>query len=392
MIAPRFLLGCTLYIALSIAHAETIGLRFVVDTALGATAAQRQATAEKLAAHVAGLNGYFRNSEVDLAAEIVDIEFAGIESVDVMDILGDMENERRGFTAMFARASEYGADYTFAIVGRLLLRGKRGCGRAYAVNKTVAEVSSTRRAFAAIDIACGAHTLAHELGHLMGLNHGTAVDACEPGRGHTTAIAPYANGYSEGKCDGKPGADKFGTIMVGGWMKAISGDGHGNLPMFSNPRIRAPRCGTRGICGDPATGDAARALNENARHYAGHEEPDVQTLKFASPTLAECIRTKYHGRKIAQLNELSCPNAGIATLAGIEKLVRLKRIDLSGNALRDARPLFALDSTQIDRINLADNRNLSCETADRLFRLFGSKVETGACLGPRAQPDPGSSP
>ncbi len=270
----RLLLGAAFWAVLSAAaRAETIGLRFVVDAALGASAGQRQAASEKLATHVAELNAYFRNSEVNLIAEIVDIEFSPIGSVDVMAILGDMEGERNGFAGMFAKAAEYGADYTFSVVGHLLIRGKPGCGRAYAVNKTVAEIASTRRAFAAIHIACGAQTLAHELGHLMGLNHGHAVDACQPGRGHTTAIAPYANGYGEGRCDGKPGANKFGDIMVGGWMREISGDGRSSLPMFSNPRIRDPRCGSRGICGDPEIGDAARALNENARYYAGHEEP-----------------------------------------------------------------------------------------------------------------------
>lgn len=274
----RLLLAFALWATLTATQAETIGLRFVVDTALGADAGQQQATARRLAGHVAELNDYFRSSEVRLTAEIVDVAFSRIESVDVMDILGDMEHERRGFSRFFAKATEYGADYSFAVVGHLLLRGKRGCGRAYAVNRTVAEISSTRRAFAAIDIACGAHTLAHELGHLMGLNHGALVDTCEPGRGHTSAIAPYANGYGEGPCDGRPAAGKFGDIMVGGWMKAINGNGHSSLPLFSNPRVHDARCGERGICGDTRTGDAARVLNENARYYAGHEEPALHTL------------------------------------------------------------------------------------------------------------------
>lgn len=279
----RLLLAFALWATLTTACAETIGLRFVVDTALGADAGQQQATARRLADHVAELNRYFRNSDVRLAAEIVDIEFSRIENVAVMDILGDMEQERRGFSSLFAKAAEYGADYSFAVVGHLLIRGKPGCGRAYAVNRTVAEISSTRRAFAAIDIACGAHTLAHELGHLMGLNHGALVDACEPGRGHTSAISPYANGFGQGPCDGQPAAGKFGTIMVGGWMKAINGDGRSSLPMFSNPRIRDVRCGEQGICGDAATGDAARVLNENARYYAGHEEPSPRVLHRRRP-------------------------------------------------------------------------------------------------------------
>ncbi|MDP2793783.1 MAG: zinc-dependent metalloprotease family protein [Sulfurisoma sp.] len=379
----RLLLALALGATLSAAQAETIGLRFIVDTALGSTAGQQQTTAKRLAGHVAELNGYFRNSEVGLAAEIVDIEFSRLESAEVMSILGDMENERRGFPDLFRRAAEYGADYTVAVVGHLLIRGKRGCGRAYAVNQTVAEISSTRRAFAAVDIACGAHTLAHELGHLMGLNHGALVDTCAPEQGHTSAIAPYANGYGQGPCDGRPAAGKFGTVMVGGWMKAINGDGHSSLPLFSNPRIRDARCGEHGICGDALTGDAARALNENARYYAGHEEPDVHTLRYASPELAECIGSKYRERKVAELDELVCPKAGIATLAGIERLTALKRIDLAGNLLGDADALLALNGKAIEKIDLADNPRLSCTAIDRLVQAYGRRLEAStSCTRP----------
>lgn len=272
----RTVFGLLLWTLLSTAiHAETIGLRFVVSETLGQSAEQRRETEDKLASNIAELNGYFRNSEVNLTAEIVNIEFSRIDNPDVMAILGEMDNESNGFADMFAKANEFGADYTFAVVNNLLIRGKRGCGRGYAVNKTVAEISSTRRAFAAIDITCGAHTLAHELGHLMGLNHGSQVDSCLPGKGHTTAITPYANGYAQGNCDGQPQTGEFGTIMVGGHMKEVTGNGHASLPMFSNPRISDPRCGLRGICGDAQHGDAARALNELARYFASHEEPDA---------------------------------------------------------------------------------------------------------------------
>jgi hypothetical protein len=91
----------------------------------------------------------------------------------------------------------------------------------------------------------------------MGLNHGAQVDQCEPGKGHRTAITPYANGFAVGACDGKAAPGKFGDIMVGGWMKAISGDGRAYLPLYSNASLSDPRCGQDQRCGDAATGDAA---------------------------------------------------------------------------------------------------------------------------------------
>lgn len=353
---------------------ESIGLRFVVDAALENAPGGPQATQRRLTSHVEGLNAYFRDSEVGLAAEIVDIRFARIESVEAVDILDDMAGEKGGFAGLFDAAAEYGADYTVAVVGRLHLRGRRGCGRAYAVNRSIAEIASTRRALAVVDIVCGAHTLAHELGHLMGLNHGVLVDACDPGRGHRTALTPYALGYGEGACDGQPGAGKFGSIMVGGWMKSVNGNGRSSLPMFSNPRIRDPRCGLRGICGDPLVGDAARALNEHARYYAGHETPDAHTLLHPGSALAGCLRHRYRGRKASDLAELSCPGQDIDSLAGIERLTRLARIDLSGNRLGDADVLLGLDPERIEYIDLSGNDRLSCPSAWRVGRRFPDRV------------------
>lgn len=258
-------------------HAETIGIRFVVSSDLGGSEVQRNRTESRLKTYVSELNGYYRNSEVTLTAEVVQIAFARIEAVDATRIIEDMAAERNGFEGMFRKAYDAGADYTIAVTDTLLLRGKPGCGRAYAVNRSIAEIADPRRAFAVVHVVCGAHTMAHELGHLMGLNHGTLVSTCYPGKGHTTAIAPHANGYAEGNCDGKPQPGEFGDIMVGGYMRDIMGNGKANLPMFSNPRIRNDRCGKSGICGDPLIGDAARALNEHAQYFASHKkQPPVK--------------------------------------------------------------------------------------------------------------------
>jgi hypothetical protein len=269
-----FLVLCGWLASMEAASAvTTIGLGFLVDERLGGDDARRRAARAKLDRWVDEVNAAYRASLVELKAEIVDVRFLPIAEREAVSILDGMAAERGDFAGLFAHARQSGADFTIAVDAGLLIRGKRGCGRAYGINKTAAEIADPRRALVVIDFACRGHTLAHELGHLMGLNHGGLVDQCDPGKGHRTAVAPHANGYALGNCDGKPQAGEFGDIMVGGWMKSINGDGHGSLPIFSNPRLRDTRCGSRQICGDPATGDAARVLNEFAPLYAGHAPP-----------------------------------------------------------------------------------------------------------------------
>lgn len=364
------------------AHAETIGLRFIVDHLLGQSEVQQQSVKARLSGNVAELNSYFENSKVNLRAEIAHIEFVHIENSDATVILSDMAQERLGFEQLFSRADEFGADYTFAIHGKLLLRGRRSCGKAFAVNKTIAEIATTRRAFAIIDFACGAHTLAHELGHLMGLNHGSKVNSCEPGRGHATALTPYANGYAEGECDGMSGADKFGTIMVGGWMKSINGDGHSNLRIFSNPRIRDLRCGTRQVCGDDLVGDSARTLNEHLAYYANHEEPDVHVLPYASSALSRCISSKYRWLEVNEMTELDCVDAEIDNLAGLEKLTSLKRIKLKCNPSADFLSLGKLPDS-VETLDLSENVDAPCPVFALLKRKYGHRlIEPSHCFSP----------
>ena len=260
--------------------AETIDIRFIVSDDLGRTAAQRKTTRATLQKYVTELNGYYRNSDVALEAEIVRVEFSPIKTSDDVQIIDAMAHERNGFEAMFQKAQEYGADYTIAMVDKLTVLGNPGCGRAYAVNQSIDAISSTRKAFAVVNFVCGAHTLAHELGHLMGLNHGALVAQCRHDKTNMSAITPYANGYAEGNCDGKPQPGEFGDIMVGGGMRDINGANKNDLRMFSNPRIHDEHCGKNMTCGDPLIGDAARALNENAHYYASHEKHVAHTPNY----------------------------------------------------------------------------------------------------------------
>ncbi len=276
MIPWRYLvlgLAMALFSAIEAQAATHIGIRFVVSKDLGRDAAEQMATKIRLNTYVAELNQYYKNSAVELNAELAEVTFSPIISVDAIQILGDMQYEQNGFSNLFRQARATGADYTVAVVKRLTQNGKPGCGRALAVNQTREAISSLTKSLMVFNFVCGSHTLAHELGHLMGLNHGTLVDSCQPKYGHKSAIAPYANGYGVGNCDNQPQPGEFGTIMVGGWMGKVMGNDKASLPMFSNPRIHDPRCGVKQTCGDPRIGDAARALNENAPYYRKAPRP-----------------------------------------------------------------------------------------------------------------------
>ncbi|MFU8790467.1 MAG: hypothetical protein ACNA7G_15680, partial [Methylobacter sp.] len=108
------------------ARAEVIDIRFVVSDSL----ASSPTVIQTLSAYVEQLNGYYRNSQVDLQAEIVGIDFAPIKASEAVDILHDMTQEQHGFTAMFEKARQLGADYTIAVSDKLLMHNKPGCGRA----------------------------------------------------------------------------------------------------------------------------------------------------------------------------------------------------------------------------------------------------------------------
>ncbi len=355
------------------AVAQVVGLRFIVDASLGATTQQRQEIAGRVHQQVEELNGYYVSSKVVLRARVVDVSFASVLSIDAIQILEDMRLERRGFENMFSRANEIGADYTIAVAKGLTLRGQPSCGRAFAVNKSIAAISTSRTAFLVMGATCKAQTLAHELGHLMGLNHGALIAECTGNWTHMAAIAPYANGWGQGRCDGVPQEGAFGTIMVGGYMRHVDGK-NGGLPMFSNPRIEDPHCGPMRRCGDVLLGDSARALNENAHLYAAHEEPDVHTLAFPSAELKACILEKYRGVEIVDMKELICPGRGIRSLAGVAQLKALTLIDVSSNDIAEDT-LAQLDTlTELRKVDLRGNEAIACASLARLARRENIKV------------------
>lgn len=251
--------------------AESFGIRFVVDDTSLQSPESRDLMVRNLNHKVDDINTIYRDSEVDLTARIVDIQFSTMQDRNLVVILQDMQLKKGAFIDFVSKADQHGADFTVAAVPGLQTKsywqqGKRNiCGAAHG-SWNRQDIKSVDKAYAVINPSCGSSSLAHELGHIMGLNHGVAMTRCFPDKKESIPITPYAFGYSEGECNGKPSPEKFGDIMTGGLMQYIDGSPRW-MNIFSNPRILRPECGTRGVCGDPEIGDAARALNENSRYF-----------------------------------------------------------------------------------------------------------------------------
>lgn len=352
-------------LAASAASATGIGLQFLVDRSTAEHVDRREI--ERM---VDELNATFARSDVALVARLRRVAVLDFGSRDALRLLEQMHAGSGPFADLHAMADAFGADFTVALSEALELRGEANCGRAYAVNRTPAELADPTRAVAVIRPRCGSHTLAHELGHLMGLNHGGMVDACSPGRGHARAVTPYANGYGIGNCDGRPQPGEFGTLMVGGWMRVVNGERLNRLEVFSNPRLSHPLCGQARRCGDPETGDAARALEEHAAIYAGHAEPDADRLTYADPALARCIARDHRGREVAELERLRCNDSDLVSLEGMEQLVALREVDLAGTAITSLAPLRALPPGRLRRIDLSGTARLACTEVATLDGLL----------------------
>lgn len=177
---------------------------------------------------VAQINNAYRDSNVDLQLRLagaVAHEQAGANMDAVLSAL------RTDSAAVNLRA-QYGADF----VTQLHKTGECGIGY-FSV--------SSGWAWNVVGPDCGPLTLAHELGHNMGLAHSRK-------QGDTTG-SRYAYGLGHG-VDGL-----FGTIMTYSWL--YTNRASGRVARFSNPEISClgVPCGVPE--GQPQQADAARALN-----------------------------------------------------------------------------------------------------------------------------------
>ena len=143
-----------------------------------------------------------------------------------------------------------------------------------AILLTLLDGSESVHAFATVHVG-GLTTFAHELGHLMGVDH-------EREDSNGNLPFPYSHGYVL-RGLGRGEYAKLSTIMQ---------SGGGNLPRFSNPRQRF-RGVPLGVHGDEPTAsvdgpaDAARSMNETRRVVANYRRSATRcSYQLSAPSEA----------------------------------------------------------------------------------------------------------
>lgn len=239
----RYLVSLPLVFSAGFAHAETLDLLVAYDSTF--RNAERGQPQVKIRNHVNEINTYYENSGMDVQLRLV-----GTMLND--DIAGPTDGARLSYIsgiridglpvppsshAVRRKREEVGAD--FVVQFTTMERGYCGIGF------TSARPAS---AYSIVGYDCGAITVAHEIGHNMGLNHSHRQGPDEGYDGGT--LYPYGLGH---------GVDNlFVTVMA--YPRYFST--RNQIGKFSNPRIRCVDTVPCGVPeGRPLQADAVKAVN-----------------------------------------------------------------------------------------------------------------------------------
>jgi peptidyl-Asp metalloendopeptidase len=226
----------------------------VQDLLVTYTAASRQRWGASLEGRilnaVARANQAYANSRVGITLNLVGIEPAGVAERPTATLT---HAQMRTSTSIGATRDRLGADLV-VLVGE----NEDVCGTAWMMTSN--STSHERWAHGYVAATClGGRTLAHEIGHLQGLDHDRVVSPTSRG------VYSYGTGYASCTRDGAA----FYDLMSYG---CSPGYGAAQLQQFSNPRLDY-RFKPTGVAheSDPArSADAARALNATAATVAGY--------------------------------------------------------------------------------------------------------------------------
>lgn len=102
---------------------------------------------------------------------------------------------------------------------------------------------------------------------------------------------------------------------------------------------------------------------------------------FSDAPLRQCVTRHFSNQKLSQadqLTRLSCRDAGIQSIDGLQTLTRLQSIDLAGNGITRLEPLMALPA--LKNVNLLNNALLDCAEVKRMAETGVMVVHPEHCV------------
>ncbi|WP_196158990.1 reprolysin-like metallopeptidase [Reinekea sp. G2M2-21] len=378
----KFILLFSLFFSIAqSAFSEQLGVYFVVDRALVSSFEDNDYWIEFIDQMVLESNEIYTDSKVDIQLRVADFSFRTFSFTDPTQLLANIQQESGAFSGLLALADRVGADY---IVTLTELAPYELCGKAVDVNRNLQSISKTKKSIALSDPDCGQDTLVHEIGHLMGLAHGSQVATARNNSGHNNGLTSYSKGW--GRIVSLMNADddytnetfetgEYGTLMVGNHVAYWTGFANHNnkLPLFSSPTVYTNAM-CAGPCGRAGQADSVRALNEFKSIYASHEEADVDFLTYSDSNLAGCIRDYHQGQEIVDVVSLRCVQSDIGSIGGLEQLTSAKNIDLSNNRIGVVYYLETLLAGNLQSVNLYGNDTAICEQLNSLEAKYPGKI------------------
>ena len=216
----------------------------------------------RIASYIEFANNAFKKSNVNLRLRLVNrqlLNWASYPTVSAKDLSALAADPR-----VQQLRETYGADVVQLISRTQVGQGYGVCGIGYVLsgpkNGGTFQNGAWASAYGITGVDCSLSTMAHEIGHNLGLRHSYEQDQTE---GYYTYLARgiHQGTYEWGRGYGVQG--RFATIMA--YPQVFNASVQ--APLFSTPALGDSTCANQ-ACGRASYADAARALNDMAAHIA----------------------------------------------------------------------------------------------------------------------------